>query len=143
MAGLRWSVPLLALALAGCLQASVPPDPAQEAQRAPTIMFLRDDREHRLVVQAVEAGFEWDTLGIKADQAGTMVSAGGADDGPAVELVPAEFRTPSSSPELIYAGDFLRFCGIDGPMGPVEYSIADLQTNTLVFVGTFPDVAAC
>jgi hypothetical protein len=116
---------------------------AQEFRRAPSVTLQKDEREDQVVVTAVEAGFEWETLGLKGEPAGTQVSAGGADEAPAIQLIPDESRRPSSSAEEVLAGDVLRFCATDGTLGPVTYSIAEMETNTLVSVVTFQDVARC
>jgi hypothetical protein len=148
MVPLRWPAFLWVLALAGCLQASVAPgDGLEGTSRVPSIALVRDEQEDRLVVNAVEAGFEWATLGVSADRAGTQVRALGAEDGdgesPPVALLPGEFRPASSSPDDVLAGDVLRFCAVDGVTEPVTYKVAETDSNTIVYATTFASVASC
>lgn len=145
MIDLRWFAALCGLGFAGCLQASVDPpvNPSTEFQPAPVIAFQKDEGEDRLVMTAVGTGFEWDTLGLKADRIGTRVTPGGADDEPGIHVGTTEFYYPSTSREEILAGDFLDVCGVEGAVGPVTYHIAERETNTLVAEVMFDDVAAC
>jgi hypothetical protein len=131
---------------AGCLEASadLPDGMPEPFQGAPPATFLRDDREPEVVVQSIGAGFEWNTLGIRADVAGTRVTVGDADDEPAPMDVPTrQARSPSSSAENILAGDFLRFCSTEGSTPAVTYWFVDLETNTIVYEVDFVDLPVC
>jgi hypothetical protein len=150
MASARWLAFLWVLPFAGCLQASVAPGHAgaglEGTSRAPSIAFLKDGQEGRLVVSAVEAGFGWAALGVSADRSGTVVRAGGAEEdgeGPPVALAPNAVGHPSSSPDDVVAGDFLRFCSAEAAQGPVTYAIVETEGNRIVFTATFDPVAPC
>jgi hypothetical protein len=113
------------------------------------VAFSRNEGADELIVVMAVEGADWNRLAVKATTMGTSVRL---DADPGAEAVKArasdpdvtkEFQRLSPTPLPLVAGDYLAFCSDDGVASTVTYTVADLWSNTVIYVTTFKDVAAC
>jgi hypothetical protein len=111
--------------------------------------FNRDEAEDRISVVRAESSADWNRLAIEASTMGTSVRL---VTGPSPESASAHVSDPdvtkgfqrlAASPRPMETDDSMTFCSDDGETTTVTYTVADLWSNTIIYVTTFQDIATC
>lgn len=107
----------------------------------PTFALSRDDATDRLSVTSADSDADWNRLAVKTPVSGLMMGLNtAAESGKSVGTTNTEI---TSFHDFMSAGEFIEFCGAQGTVAGVTFTISDTTAGQVLGTFTFNDIMAC
>jgi hypothetical protein len=129
----------LIIGLAGCVETG---DLGHD-ETTPSMNFLEDEANDRVIVQSTSDNADWRGLALRTTMSGLRFALN-EQPAPGAQTLAAGSWTPvASQAQSVNAGEFIAFCATGGPRDAVTLDMNHVATDTAMGSFQFTTIESC